>query len=174
MQGKDKYIEKQNQTVIEKLDRFNAFLSNDELQTMEGKTHQILVIEDCLSDVEIIRNMLDQSNIKFEMMVINNGQDAISFLERESQWENMPIPDLIIVNLSLPKVSGRQILKYLKKNSYLAWIPRVVITEEGKELTELLRKETPPTQVLHKPLLKPELFSALMNVNPLMYASLAS
>ena len=171
--GKDKYVEKQTEMLNEKLDRFNAFLSNDEMQDMKGKKHQILVIEDNLVDVEAIRKMLEQSKIKFEMMVINNGQDAISFLERESQWENMPIPDLIIVDLNLPKVGGGQILKYLKKNSYLSWIPRVVISSDESKLNDILNQGHKNTKVIRKPFAKLELFAALASANPLMYTNLA-
>jgi CheY-like chemotaxis protein len=171
--GKDKYAEKQYQMIDEKLDRFNAFLSNDEMQDMKGKKHQILVIEDSLADVDNIRKMLESSKIKFEMMVINNGQDAISFLERESQWENMPIPDLIIIDLNLPKISGGQILNYLKKNTYLSWIPRVAITSDASKFSKILNKEHQNTKIVQKPFAKLELFAALASANPLMYTNLA-
>lgn len=172
LKGKDQYIEKQNQTVNEKLDRLNAFLADDDV-SHEGKTHQLLVIDDDLTDVELIRKMLDNAKIKFEMTVINNGEDAISFLERESQWENMPLPDLIIVDVNHPKITGSDILHYLGANTYLAWIPRLLVTSDEETFKQLFNNERESETVIHKPIKKPELLSALSALNPLMYTGLA-
>lgn len=170
---KNKYIEKQSEVVNEKLDRLNAFLSNDEFQIMDGKTHQILVIEHNFEEVSAIREILNNASIKYEMTVIDNGQDAISFLESEGKWAQMPVPDLIIVDLNLPKISGSQVLKYLRKNKHLSWIPRLVLTSDEKQVEQVLNIKKQPSKIIQKPVLKKELVAALISINPLMFAGLS-
>ncbi len=168
------YSDALRDTVHEKLNRLNMVISNDEHQTLDGKQYKILMIDHDLSEVERVRDILDKHNVKFMMQVIDNGQDALKFLEREGEYSQSMIPDLIIVNRNLPKIRGGFIVKFLHKNRHLAWIPKIVISDNpelAKNLTPV-KKGAEKTNYIDKKFSEPQLLQAMYGLMPFLKLSL--
>ena len=95
------------------------------------KSH-VLLIEDNLGDVRLTQEAFDSVNSSLTLHVAHDGVEAMSFLTRESDHHvNAPRPDLILLDLNLPKMDGRAVLALLKRNESLKVIPTVVLTTSG-------------------------------------------
>jgi len=89
---------------------------------------KILVIEDNEGDAELIIEALQTHIIKPEIQVIDNGEDAIRFLKLKDEYVNAVLPDLILLDVNLPKVDGKEILHFVKTDDSLKRIPVVMLT----------------------------------------------
>lgn len=95
---------------------------------MDVKERNILLVEDNLGDVRLTREAFKESQSKAKLLVVNNGEEAIDFLKNHSQYKHVPKPDLILLDLNLPKKDGRQVLKEIKTDPQLKRIPVVILT----------------------------------------------
>lgn len=98
-----------------------------------GRTATVLFIEDSPSDVLMTREALDQAKVLIDLHVIDNGIDALSFLRREGRYPTAPRPDLILLDLNLPKKDGREVLREIKSDEALKRIPVVILTSSSAE-----------------------------------------
>jgi chemotaxis family two-component system response regulator Rcp1 len=94
---------------------------------------EILLVEDNPGDVELTRQALDRARVANRLHVVNDGADAVDFLFRRGQYIDVPRPDIILLDLNLPKKDGRQVLSEIKADSDLAQIPVVVLTTSQAE-----------------------------------------
>jgi CheY-like chemotaxis protein len=94
---------------------------------------EILLVEDNLGDVRLTQEAFRQGRIAHRLSVVSDGEEALSFLRREGQYANAPRPDLILLDLSLPKRDGREVLQDLKNDPELRNIPVVVLTTSDAE-----------------------------------------
>jgi len=88
----------------------------------------ILLIEDSIEDIDLIRAAFEESVLKPRVSVVTDGQEALDFLYKKGDYKNVIDPDLIILDLNLPKKSGHEILSKIKFNPQLKMIPVVVLT----------------------------------------------
>ena len=88
----------------------------------------ILLVEDSPSDVRLVQEALRESKIRNVFHVVEDGEDAVAFLHGEGEYEGSPRPDLILLDLNLPGMDGREVLTYVKSHEELRDIPVVVIT----------------------------------------------
>ncbi|MET1254759.1 response regulator [Aliikangiella maris] len=88
----------------------------------------ILLIEDNPGDVELTRESLNGSKIKNSLNVIMDGEEALDYLFQRGQYDLAKLPDLILLDLNLPKVSGREILKEIKSDAARSSIPIIVLS----------------------------------------------
>ncbi|HSW38420.1 MAG TPA: response regulator [Acidobacteriota bacterium] len=95
---------------------------------VERQPVEILLVEDNPGDIALTREVLIEAKIKNRLHVVNDGSDAIEFLCRKGKFENVPRPDIILLDLDLPKKDGRQVLAEIKGNGDTAQIPVVVLT----------------------------------------------
>lgn len=93
----------------------------------------ILLVEDNPGDVLLTKEALNENKIKNELHIANDGEEAIKFLRRESGFENSPRPDLILLDLNLPKKDGREVLNEIKNDENLKRIPVIVLTTSKSE-----------------------------------------
>jgi len=93
----------------------------------------ILLIEDDPGDVELIREALQDSKLLLNLHVTGDGVEAMSYLRREGVYADAPVPDLILLDLNLPKKDGSQVLKELKSDDKLKMLPVVVVTTSKAE-----------------------------------------
>src|ERR1700722_8669861 len=91
----------------------------------------VLLIEDNLGDVRLTQEEFNSVNSSLTLHVAHDAVEAMSFLARESDRANAPRPDLILLDLNLPKMDGRTLLALLKRNDSLKVIPTVVLTTSG-------------------------------------------
>jgi len=90
--------------------------------------NNILLIEDNDLDCTLVKNTLLQSNSIFNINVFNEGTEAMMYLKKEGKYTKAQRPDLIILDLNLPKLNGYDVLTYVKSNKTTKCIPVVVLT----------------------------------------------
>ena len=98
-----------------------------------AKKIKILMVEDNPADVDLTRENLSASKILHELAVVVDGIEAMAFLRREGPWRDAPRPDLILLDLNLPRKDGREVLAELKDDESLRRIPVVVLTSSQAE-----------------------------------------
>lgn len=101
---------------------------------MKGDAIEILLIEDNHGDIKLTREALLEYKFHNNLHVATDGSMALDFLYRKGKYNNVPKPDVIILDLGLPKVSGHEILIKIKNEDELKDIPVVILTSsENKE-----------------------------------------
>jgi two-component system, chemotaxis family, response regulator Rcp1 len=88
----------------------------------------ILLVEDSPSDAELTAEAMKASRLKNRLSVAEDGVEAMDFLRRKGQFASAPRPDLILLDLNLPRKDGRQVLQEIKADHALRTIPIVVLT----------------------------------------------
>ncbi len=89
---------------------------------------EVLLVDDNLGDIDLTSEVLAKSKWHFHLTAVNDGEDAISFLRRRGKYEEAPVPDLIVLDLNLPRKDGRSVLAEVKTDPVLARIPVVIFT----------------------------------------------
>jgi CheY-like chemotaxis protein len=89
---------------------------------------EILLVEDNPGDVELTREALDAAKVSNKLHVVEDGADAVDFLFRRGKFTDVPRPDIILLDLNLPRKDGRQVLSEIKAEPDLSQIPVVVLT----------------------------------------------
>lgn len=88
----------------------------------------ILLVEDNPGDVRLTQEALKEGTAPHELEVVTDGEEALDFLFRRDGYEDAPRPDLILLDLNLPKLDGREVLERVKNETSLRSIPVVVLT----------------------------------------------
>ena len=98
-----------------------------------GRPVEFLLVEDNPGDVRLTREALKDSKIRNNLNVLGNGISALNHLRREPPYENALRPDIILLDLNLPKMDGREVLSRIKADPALKRTPVVVITSSEAE-----------------------------------------
>lgn len=88
----------------------------------------ILLVEDNEGDIRLAREALAGSKIKNDLHVIKDGQEALDYLFQNGEYEKSSRPDLILLDLNLPKINGKEVLKKIKADEKLKRIPIIILT----------------------------------------------
>ena len=99
----------------------------------QGRSIELLLIEDNPGDVRLAREGLKEGKILNRLHVARDGEEALAFLRREGAFADVPRPDLILLDLNLPKKDGREVLAEIKADPRLLRIPVVVLTTSEAE-----------------------------------------
>lgn len=94
---------------------------------------EILLVEDDPGDVAIAREALEESRITNNLHVVHDGEQAMAFLRRSGAYADAPRPDLVLLDLNLPRMDGREVLAQVKDDLELRRIPVVVLTTSEAE-----------------------------------------
>ncbi len=94
---------------------------------------EILLVEDHPGDVRLTREAFRSLNDAIRLYVASDGSEAIDFLRRAGEHSDAPRPDIVLLDLNLPKMDGREVLSVIKKDKYLKMIPVVVLTTSESE-----------------------------------------
>ena len=113
---------------------------------------QILLVEDSVGDVELTREVLRETKIVNEVSVVSDGEEAIAFLRQEPPYSERPRPDLVLLDLNLPKKDGREVLEEIKGDPVLRRIPVVMLTTSGAERDILAAYDKYVNAYVQKPL----------------------
>jgi len=97
------------------------------------KVIDILLVEDNPGDVRLAQEALKESKIRNKLCVVEDGVEAMAFLRKQGKYAAAPRPDLIILDLNLPRKSGREVLAEVKSDENLKRIPVVVMTVSRAE-----------------------------------------
>lgn len=98
-----------------------------------GRPVEILLVEDNPGDVRLTREGLREGKIRNHLSVVTDGMEAMAFLRREGKYADAPVPDLILLDLNLPRKDGREVLAEIKADEKLHRIPVVVLTTSSAE-----------------------------------------
>jgi two-component system, chemotaxis family, response regulator Rcp1 len=113
---------------------------------------QILLIEDNPADVDLTRESLEGSKLLLALSVAMDGVTAIEFLCRQGSYRQAPRPDLIVLDLNLPRKDGREVLAEIKSNSGLKRIPVVIMTSSDAEMDVVRSYDLGANCYIRKPL----------------------
>ena len=97
-------------------------------KVMQGRSARILLVEDNPGDAELAREALLDSRLINELDTVEDGEKAMAWLHKEPPYQDAPTPDLILLDLNLPRKDGREVLAEIKKDPDLRRIPVVVLT----------------------------------------------
>ena len=97
------------------------------------KPIEILLVEDNPGDARLTREALSQSKVRNNLHRASDGEEAIAFLRREGAFASVPTPDLILLDLNLPRRDGREVLEDIKNDPSLKHIPVVILTSSQAE-----------------------------------------
>ena len=98
-----------------------------------NRTVDILLIEDNEADVRLTKEGIKEVKIRNSLNVVSDGEAAMAYLKKESPYEKANTPDLILLDLNLPKKDGRQVLEEIKNDAKLQQIPVVILTSSEAE-----------------------------------------
>lgn len=98
-----------------------------------GRPAEFLLVEDNPGDVRLTQEALRECKLRNNLSVVGDGVEALAFLRREGKYANAPRPDVILLDLNLPKKGGREVLAEIKADSSLRRIPVVIITSSEAE-----------------------------------------
>jgi chemotaxis family two-component system response regulator Rcp1 len=90
------------------------------------RPYSILVVEDNGSDVFLFERALNRQGINFQLTHLRDGGEALAFVRREGRYADMPRPDLILVDLNLPKINGEEIIRQIRGAKHLDGVPACV------------------------------------------------
>jgi chemotaxis family two-component system response regulator Rcp1 len=93
----------------------------------------IFLVEDNKADVRLIQEALKNSSVSHQVVTVRNGVDAMAYLRREGEYAEALRPDLILLDLNLPRKDGREVLAEIKADPQLKRIPVVVLTTSRNE-----------------------------------------
>ncbi len=98
-----------------------------------GMMIEILLVEDDPGDVLITREAFAENKVRNHLSVVSDGEAAMEFLRREGQFAHVPRPDLVLLDLNLPRKAGHEVLAEIKSDADLQRIPVVVLTTSDAE-----------------------------------------
>lgn len=98
-----------------------------------AKEIEVLLVEDNPGDVRLTIEALKDGKIHNHLSHVSDGEEALAFLRRQGQYAKVPRPDLILLDLNLPKKDGREVLKEIKQEKDLKRIPVVILTTSTAE-----------------------------------------
>ena len=101
---------------------------------VESSHLDVLLVEDSPGDVRLMKEVFHDTNIDIHLHVASDGVEAMAFLRREGKHVNAPRPDLILLDLNLPKMDGRVVLANIKADANLKSIPTVILTTSESEV----------------------------------------
>ncbi len=93
----------------------------------------ILLVEDEPADAHLVRSALKENKVLCNMSVVQDGVEALAYLRREGQYHDAVFPDLILLDLNMPRMNGREFLAVVKADEELKTIPVVVLTTSDVE-----------------------------------------
>lgn len=103
------------------------------MKKFNGKPAEILMIEDNEGDILLAREAFTDSKINNELHVVEDGEEALAFLNKESPYENAVTPDLILLDINLPKIDGIEVLVQIKSNKKLMRIPVIMLSSSQSD-----------------------------------------
>ena len=97
------------------------------------KTIEVLLVEDSWGDVVLMRDAFREKHLPVNLNIVTDGEDALAYLNREPKYVQHPKPDLILLDLNLPRMDGRAFLRRVKNHPRFKAIPVVVLTSSRLE-----------------------------------------
>jgi CheY-like chemotaxis protein len=93
----------------------------------------ILLVEDNEGDILLTKEAFEDAKILVRLSIVKDGAEAIHFVNRQDKYINETLPDLLLLDVNLPKKNGHEVLKYIKENEKLKHIPVIMLTTSSSE-----------------------------------------
>lgn len=103
------------------------------MKQINTKPVNILLVEDNPGDVRLTQEAFKEGNIPVNLSVVMDGVEAIRYLKKEAPYQHEPTPNLVLLDLNLPKRDGREVLEEIKMDPFLRHMPVVVLTTSNAE-----------------------------------------
>jgi len=97
------------------------------------KSIHVLLVEDNEGDIMLTTEALEEGKIANEISIVKDGKQAIDFLNKKGDYEGATLPDLILLDINLPKKNGHEVLQYIKGADDLKQIPVIMLTTSSAE-----------------------------------------
>ena len=112
------------------------------LKRSQNRMPEVLLVEDNPGDVMLLKEIVRMTDHPIRLNVVRDGLDAIAFLSQEGIFSNQKEPDMVLLDLNLPKMDGREVLAQIKGNAKWSHIPVMVLTSSSgeKEMRDALRQ----------------------------------
>jgi chemotaxis family two-component system response regulator Rcp1 len=117
----------------------------------DSMTIEVLLVEDSPGDVRLTQEAFRDSGKPVRLHLASDGVEAMAFLRGEGVYADAPRPDLILLDLNLPKMDGREVLKEIKKDRNLKTIPTIILTTSDDEADILISYQLQANCYLRKP-----------------------
>jgi CheY-like chemotaxis protein len=117
----------------------------------EDMPREVLLVEDSPGDVRLTKEAFRDANSSIHLHVVSDGVEAMAFIRREGAHVRAPRPDLILLDLNLPKMDGREVLAKIKEDASLKTIPTVILTTSEAEADILKSYQLQANCYLSKP-----------------------
>jgi two-component system, chemotaxis family, response regulator Rcp1 len=98
-----------------------------------GAPVRILLVEDNAGDARLAQEALKEAKVANELYWVDDGVKAMEFLHKQGEYQNVPLPDVVLLDLNLPRMDGREVLAEIKSEEELKKIPVVVLTVSEAE-----------------------------------------
>ena len=98
------------------------------MKSQKDEIMQILLVEDNPGDIRLTQEALKEGVIKNNLNVVKDGVEALDYLKRKGKYMNQPTPDIILLDLNLPRKDGREVLAEIKSDENLKLIPVIILT----------------------------------------------
>lgn len=95
--------------------------------------YEILLVEDNPGDIRLTQEAMKESKFKNNLSIATDGVEAMEFLKKQGKYKDTPIPDLVLLDLNLPKMDGREVLEQMKSIDEFKKIPVVILTTSNAE-----------------------------------------
>jgi len=116
-----------------------------------GRPMEMLLIEDNLQDARLTIMSLKGHKVEHRLTLIRDGQEAMEFLHQEGRFSRAPRPDLILLDLNLPKKDGREVLTEIKSDGNLQSVPIVILTSSTSDQDRLRAEQLNAESYITKP-----------------------
>ncbi len=130
-----------------------------------GKPIEILLVEDNPGDVRLTQEALKEGKVLNKLHTVEDGIEALAFLNQEGSYADAPRPELILLDLNLPKKDGRDVLAEIKGNGDLKRIPVVVLTTSRSEQDILKSYDLNANCYITKPVDLDQFISVVRSIN---------
>ena len=130
-----------------------------------GNPIEILLVEDSPGDVRLTREALNYNKMHNNLNVVEDGVEAMAFLHREGDYGSVPRPDLILLDLNLPKKDGREVLTEIKADGELKRIPVVILTTSQADEDILKAYNNHANCYVNKPVQLDEFIEVVRSIN---------
>jgi chemotaxis family two-component system response regulator Rcp1 len=131
----------------------------------DGMPIEVLLVEDSPGDVRLTREAFHEANGSVHLHVAADGVEAMAFLRQEGSYSQSPRPDLILLDLNLPKMDGREVLAHIKEDESLKLIPVVILTTSDAEADIVRSYQLQANCYLTKPVQLDSFYGLVKSIN---------
>lgn len=131
----------------------------------QGMRIDVLLVEDNPGDVRLTREAFREANASIRLHVASDGMEAMAFVRQEGAHVDAPRPDLILLDLNLPKMDGREVLAQIKRDDFLRTIPTIILTTSGAQADILRSYQLHANAYVSKPLQLDAFQSLVSSIN---------